>query len=361
MTTRRQILKWTAAAAAMTVLPRRLPLWAAPESPSDPITIPTEPATPDEWTWVSRVIHSVAVYAEPATNSGRRATYQRDQSFPILGEVRAPFSAHNDLWYQTEEGYVHSAWVLPLRQYPPQPFIEVTNEFGFWAEVARPYTEGYVTPSTSGGRKYRFYGSCVFRVLDSLLDGNGTGWYKVKDDYPPRQNTNHQWVLAEDMRRIPRNEMAPIHPFVGNKRMEIVNDTQTLICYEGDEVVFTTKFAGGLGGALSTPPGQYHVLLKQASRHMANTSYAGQPPAEQATTDIFDLPGVPWNIFFTLRGHAIHGAYWHNDFGVRRSHGCVNVPIDAGRWLYRWVHPIGAYDDDFIRSDSRVGTPIDII
>ncbi len=361
MVTRRQMLKWTAAAAALTVMPRRTSLRAAPTSPSEPITIPAEPVTADDWTWSSRVIHAVTIYKEPSVSSGRVATYQPDQSFTILGEVRAPFSAHNDLWYETEEGYVHSAWVLPVRHYPPQPFIEINGGFGFWGEVARPYTEGYRMPSTASGRQYRFYGGCVFRVLESLVDENGTGWYKVKDDYPPRQTTNHQWVLAEDMRRIPRAEMAPIRPFVGNKLMTIVNAEQALICYEGDEEVFYTKFAGGMGGNLATPPGTYHVLLKQASRHMSNASYPGQPPEERATAAIFDLPGVPWVIFFTLRGHAIHGAYWHNDYGIRRSHGCVNVPIDAGRWLYRWVHPIGAYDDDFIRSDSRVGTPLLIV
>jgi hypothetical protein len=358
MTTRRQMLKWTAAAAAMTVMPRRMPLWAAPKPTAEPIVIPTEPQAADDWTLVSRVIQNVVVYKEPATNSGRVATYSRDQSFPILGEVRAPFSAHNDLWYQTEEGYVHSAWVLPLRQYPPQPFHEISGGFGFWGEVIRPHTEGYIIPSTSGGRKYRFYGSCVFRVLESLVDENGTGWYKVKDDYPPRQNTNHQWVLAEDIRRVPRAEMAPIHPFVGNKRLEISNTDQSLTCYEGDDIVFTTPIAGGTGGSLATPTGDFCVILKQGSRHMANAPYPGQPPEERATADIFDLPGIPGNIFFTLRGHAIHGAYWHNDFGIRRSHGCVNVSMYAARWLYRWVHPIGAYEDDFIRSDCRTGTPI---
>ncbi len=79
------------------------------------------------------------------------------------------------------------------------------------------------------------------------------------------------------------------------------------------------------------------------------------PPVE-----VFDLPGIPWNVFFDLSGTAIHGTYWHNDFGVRRSHGCVNVSCEAARWIYRWVYPIGGFEDDFIQSDRRVGTPISI-
>lgn len=360
MITRRQMLKWTATAAAAVVLPQRLAAWAAPDDPTaPPVSIPPEPHTEDAWTLVGRAIHTVIAYEEPSISSERQTTYTRDQSFTILGEVQAPFSAHNERWYEIEEGYVHSAWVLPLRQYPPQPFIEITDGFGFWGEVAQPHTEGYVAPG--GGHKYRFYGGCVFHVIESLLDASGTGWYKVADDYPPRQNTNHQWVLAQDLRRIPRAEMAPIHPFASDKRIEVVLDDQTLTCYEGNEAVFTTLVASGLGGSLATPTGEHHVLLKQASRHMANVPYADQPEEERATADIFDLPGIPWNIFFDLQGRAIHGAYWHNDFGVRRSHGCLNVGMDAAYWIYRWVNPIGAYTDSFIQSDARVGTPILIL
>ncbi|MGC9467641.1 MAG: L,D-transpeptidase [Anaerolineae bacterium] len=359
MPTRRDMLKGMIAAATTALLPR-LPIWTPRAAEAqEVIPITPEPPGEDEWELHGRAIHTVVIYEEPSTASARQATYYRDQSFPILGEVRAPFSAHNDLWYETDEGYVHSAWVLPIRVYPSQPFIETIGDFGFWGEVSQIYTEGYTSPSTSAGRKYRFYGGTVFHVIDTFRDEAGTGWYKVFDDYPPRQSTNHQWVLAEHMRRVPRAEIAPIHPFVGNKRIDVVLDEQSLTCYEGDEVVFSTLVASGLGGSLATPKGEHCVLLKQASRHMSNVPYADMRPEDQpAPGGIFDLPGVPWNIFFDLAGTAIHGAYWHNDFGVRRSHGCLNVSIDAARWIYRWVHPIGGYEDDFIQSNCAVGTPV---
>lgn len=354
MITRRQMLKWIAATTALAGAPVLRRAHAASPQPLLP-----EPPGVDTWELQGRAIHTVAVYEEPATNSERQATYHRDESFPILGEVRAPFTAHNDLWYQTEEGYVHSAWVLPIRRYPAQPFIEDVGPWGFWGEIASIHTEGRTAPSPAAARKYRFYGSTVFRVLDAARDEEGNGWYKVKDDYPPRSVGNHQWVLAEDVRRIPRAEMAPIHPFVGNKRMEVDLQSQRLMCFEGDDIVYTTLIASGLGGRLATTTGEQCVILKQASRHMANVPYPDMPPEEQPDpSDIFDLPGVPWVIFFNLKGQAIHGAYWHNDFGIRRSHGCINVAVDAARWLYRWVHPIGGYEDDFVQSDCRVGTPI---
>jgi lipoprotein-anchoring transpeptidase ErfK/SrfK len=352
--TRREMLKWMVAASAAAVAPH-----VGTRAESARIPIAPEPQTPDAWELHGRVIQAVAIYEEPSTASARQATYARDQSFPITGETRAPFSAHNDLWYETPEGYVHSAWVLPVRVYPKQPLIEDLPAFGMWGEIAQVYTIGYAAPSPGAGRVYRFYGGTMFRVLESRRDEAGVGWYKVKDDYPPRQTTNHQWVLAEDVRRVSRAEMAPIRPFVGEKRIEVDLEAQRLTAYEGEEAVFTTLVASGVGGTTATAPGSYCVLLKQPSRHMSNVPYEDMRPEDQpAPGSIFDLPGVPWCIFIDLKGTAIHGAYWHNDYGIRRSSGCVNVPIDAARWLYRWTHPVGGYEDDFVQSTCRVGTPV---
>jgi lipoprotein-anchoring transpeptidase ErfK/SrfK len=39
-------------------------------------------------------------------------------------------------------------------------------------------------------------------------------------------------------------------------------------------------------------------------------------------------------------GYALHGAYWHNNFGHPMSHGCVNLPVDVSKWMFEWA-PIG--------------------
>jgi hypothetical protein len=75
----------------------------------------------------------------------------------------------------------------------------------------------------------------------------------------------------------------------------------------------------------------------------------------------FDLPGVPWSTFFTCEGIAIHGTYWHNDFGLPRSHGCVNVPISVAKWIYFWTDPIPAYEDDFMQGNVKEAKVTQII
>ena len=350
---RRQVLKLITASSAAAALSPVLHARAHyPQVPLPPD--PGEISGTDIWQWMGRAIHTVVFYEEPDVSSARLAVRYRDQSVPLTGEVRAPFSDHNDLWYETPLGYVHSAWVYPIRVFAPQPFISDVGEWGFWGEVSQVYTEAYTAPSVNAGRKYRFYGGTVFHVIEAFGDEQGTGWYKVYDEFPPTSPT-FQWVLARDTRRVPRSEMSPINPFAGSKRVEVDLGQQRLTCYEGDRVAFSTLVASGLGGQTGTPPGNMAVLLKQPSRHMSNYPY---PDGPEPLGDLFDLPGIPWNIFFDLSGTAIHGAYWHNDFGIPRSHGCLNVTPAASRWVYRWVHPIGGYEDDFIQSTYQVGTPI---
>lgn len=56
----------------------------------------------------------------------------------------------------------------------------------------------------------------------------------------------------------------------------------------------------------------------------------------------YDTPDVPYTMYY-YRGYAIHGAYWHHNFGTPVSHGCVNVAVDHARWLFYW---------------AEVGTPV---
>ncbi len=345
--TRRALLKLIAASAATATLAPVLHARAY-------YPPPPEPEDANAWLWLGRAIHAASFYEQPALSAARVATRQRDQAFIILGEERAPFSAHNDLWYKTNFGYVHSAWIQPMRIYPPQPFVPAPSG-GFVGEVSQVFTAAYAQPSLQSTKRYRLYGNTVYSVLDALKDERGIGWYKIYDDFPP-SSPSHQWVLARDMRRIPPEEISPIHPFAGKKRIEVSLAKCILACYEGDRKVFTTRIAPGIEhDETGTPRGDMAVLLKQPSRHMSNAEYTGGPPL---VGDFFDLPGVPWNTFFDLAGTAIHGTYWHNDFGVQRSHGCVNVAIEAARWVYRWVHPFGGYQDAYVQSDQRVGTPI---
>jgi lipoprotein-anchoring transpeptidase ErfK/SrfK len=76
----------------------------------------------------------------------------------------------------------------------------------------------------------------------------------------------------------------------------------------------------------------------------------------------YELPGVPWVSFFHITGVALHGTYWHNDFGKPRSHGCINLSPQAARWIYRWTQPAVPPEESVVFTNAKTGpgTQIDI-
>ena len=79
-----------------------------------------------------------------------------------------------------------------------------------------------------------------------------------------------------------------------------------------------------------TPAGFYTVNSKVPEQDMAGV-IGGES---------YNVPKVPDVLYFTNRGHAIHGTYWHENFGVPMSHGCINLPMDVADWMCAWA-PLG--------------------
>jgi lipoprotein-anchoring transpeptidase ErfK/SrfK len=112
----------------------------------------------------------------------------------------------------------------------------------------------------------------------------------------------------------------------GERWIEVNLSTQYLIAWEGDVSVAETYVSTGRPG-FDTPPGTYHILVKLESQTMEGVIGG----------EYYNVPDVPWVQYFTNYGHALHGTYWHNNFGATMSHGCVNLPMDFAQWLYGWT------------------------
>ena len=54
----------------------------------------------------------------------------------------------------------------------------------------------------------------------------------------------------------------------------------------------------------------------------------------------FDNAGMPHAIFFTQRGHSIHGSD-HPGLGTAVSHGCVRLTLSNATTLYQLVKSVG--------------------
>jgi len=104
---------------------------------------------------------------------------------------------------------------------------------------------------------------------------------------------------------------------------------QMMWVFKGDQVVMSSYVSTGRAG-FDTPLGTYAVLTKIPSQTMEGVIGG----------EYYNAPDVPWVMYFTNGGHALHGTYWHSNFGTPMSHGCVNLPMDVATWLYDWA-PVG--------------------
>jgi len=94
-----------------------------------------------------------------------------------------------------------------------------------------------------------------------------------------------------------------------------------LYAYEGDTLVRSTLISSGRWPTV-TVTGTYYIYLKYTAQRMRGPGY--------------DLPGVPYVMYF-YQGYALHGTYWHNNFGTPMSHGCVNMPTAEAEWAFNWA------------------------
>ncbi len=110
-------------------------------------------------------------------------------------------------------------------------------------------------------------------------------------------------------------------PMRRGKWIEVILDEQRLIAWEDGQMVMTTLVSTG---AQDTPTvrGVFRIYRKLDSQRMRGRDY--------------DLPDVPHVMYFK-GGYAMHGTYWHNNFGQPMSHGCVNIPTGKAAWLYGWA------------------------
>lgn len=99
--------------------------------------------------------------------------------------------------------------------------------------------------------------------------------------------------------------------------------TQSMVVYQGDAPIIETFVSTGREG-FATPPGSYRINAKIDVQDMEGVLGG----------EYYNVPSVPWVMYFTDVGHAIHGAYWHDNFGSVMSHGCVNLPVDTAEYLY---------------------------
>ena len=150
----------------------------------------------------------------------------------------------------------------------------------------------------------------------------------VQESTAPEQ----EWIEPVQESTAPVQEAADPGPGrwqSGWNEVVVSLGAQRLWAYEGERSVLTTFVSTGTAETpeVVTPVGQFRILVKLPMETMIGTAN-GEP---------YRVEDVPYVMYFTDEGHALHGTYWHNNFGTPMSHGCVNLPLDVAEWMYRWA------------------------
>ncbi len=212
-------------------------------------------------------------------------------------------------------------------------YIEVVEGCG-------PYYEGTCVNMRSGpGKEYsvveRLRTGMVLKVSGTVTGTDGHDWYKIDPGpnlrYPERVK-NGWYVLADAVQAFKDDgdhQLQKGTQATTTKRILVDLSSEKLSAYDGTTLFMQESISTGLN-LTPTPVGKFTIYAKTPTRYM-------QGPIPGVSDQAYDLPGVPWDLYFTTDGAVIHGAYWHDHFGEPWSHGCVNLSPDNAKKLYYWA------------------------
>ena len=298
-------------------------------------------------------ISGIPLYDAPSLIANKIGNFGKDQVVDVTGMIEdgdlGYGNPYNSLWYQINEGYTYSGWVLPVDTRYQKPIFTLPEK-GQLGEITVPFSDTKVDPYVYAKRGYRiYYGSTHWVKKVVVTREEKSIWYQIYDS----ELEKIFYVPSHDMRLIPNDELIVLSPEVPSEEKSIIVDreTQLVTAFEGEKLVFSQRCSSGVKGTV-TPQGDFRTYHKGPAIHMTNQG--------DAIENIYNLPGVPWCSFFTGAGHAFHGTYWHNDYGRPRSHGCVNLPSEAAKFIYRWTLPNVPPDVEYIHLPGE-GTKVQVI
>lgn len=284
--------------------------------------------------WVAQVIvPSVSVYAESDNQTAIRLTANRGDLLRVVG-VSPGLSGDPNLYWGTTQGFVQlgtlqeatsgwgARWTLPQASEAPN---------GWWGTViseanvrAGPTTQAPVVGGLTDGN--------MVKVLSQAAGENVQGsniWYRIDGG-----RFAGAWMHSSLVQKVapPQSDTTP--PSNGSQGLWLVvnKPASSLTIVQNGQATFTTYTSLGLAGR-QTPSGLYVTSPKFVADRMTSRTV---PDA----LNEYDLPAVPWTQYYTAAGAAVHGAYWHDDFGSPHSEGCINLTWTDSWYVFNLTKPV---------------------
>jgi hypothetical protein len=283
--------------------------------------------------WRSRRTDAVPAFLASGGVAPNVERKPRDSGQLVVGKMRAKVGysfTDTFLWQGRRYGVTPSLEILPtdrLRPIQGSDFhgVEIGKGVEFPLALVREPGARYVVFERAGNR---------------LLDGPVapyreavplTGRQQFFHDVLHYETKDGRWLSDRDASRLDPVKKVPGWAAKGDKWIDVNITKQTLVLYDGVRPVYATLISSGEAGledskkTTATKRGIFRVHAK----HIATTMASDEVGEE------FELRDVPYVEYFDDDGHAIHGAYWHDKFGIPKSHGCINLaPEDARRVFY---------------------------
>jgi hypothetical protein len=208
----------------------------------------------------------------------------------------------------------------PTRTPTPKPTATPQNKLAnLWigqmkargAVRSGPGTDKSLVKNWWAGRKLMLY--------ETAPDKKGELWYRVSD--PPEAP---MWVHSSLVKKL---EAVKYETARFKGKWVNVNLSEQVVTAYVDGVPVKVTLAST--GKASTPT---NLGVQKVSWRLTSKRMRGGTPG----IDYYDLPNVPYPQFFNDTGEALHGTYWHDNFGYPLSHGCVNLSTPMSKWFYEW-------------------------
>lgn len=284
-----------------------VPIFVTPEIPEDTLL---------GRRWYGRLADNANVYAEPS------------RSAPIVRNVGDGFLyATINRWFDNDVGetwyeintkeYIHED---DMTRVEPSDFqgVQITQQperpFGWVVQDVFPSHEPDGEPDETLAELTRY---TFVEIYDAVLGEEDWLWYDIGDG---------RWVRQTYFSIV---EVDPRPEDVGKDEFWVEVDLyeQTFAAYEGDQMVYATLLSSGLN-RWPTREGLFQVWSRFREYKMSGA---------EGQVDYYFLEDVPYIMYFDeLIGAGLHGTYWHDRFGYKHSHGCVNMPILDAEWTFNW-------------------------
>jgi hypothetical protein len=303
-----------------------------------------------------RVFDRAASFSARAEHSGARAAFGELGPVPAFLEggkkLEKPYGVKRALQYSAHAGVAHSGSGFAISR----TFSWEGREFGMTTEhdlIALDRTRP-VVPSEFSGVVLEEGEELPVAFIDAhyatLWGESPSGALKPKADIKRRQafkltgkkrpggmlqTRDGDWIVGEAARIVEPRKDFPSFATGDRKWVDISIGAQTLVAYVGRRPVFATLVSTGRGGMgdpereMATVRGTFMIYDKSVSATM---------DGDEDHADSYSLLDVPFVQYFH-KGYALHGTYWHDEFGRQRSHGCVNLSPRDSAWLFEWTDP----------------------